>query len=181
MSDFLWPHELQHSRPPCPTPTPRAHPNSCPLSQWCHPTVSSSVVPFSSSPQSYPASGSFPMSQLFTSGGQSIGVSASISNGPMNTQDWYPLGWTGWISLHILFTHLSIGRYLCCFHGLAIINSPVVDIDISFQISVFILSKYTQGWGCWIIWDLIVQFLVFWGITILYLIVLCQLTFPPTV
>ena len=92
-------HELQHARPPCPSPTPRVYPNSCPLSQWCHPTISSSVIPFSSCPQSFPASGSFPMSQLFTSGGQSIGVSASTSVLPMNTRDWSPLGWNGWISL----------------------------------------------------------------------------------
>ena len=97
--DSLWPHESQHARPPCPSPTPRVYPNSCPLSQWCHPAISSSVVPFSSCPQSLPASGSFPMSQLFTWGGQSIGVSASASVHPMNTQDWPPLGWTGWISL----------------------------------------------------------------------------------
>ena len=84
---------------PCPSPTPRVHPNPCPLSQWCHPTISSSVVPFSSCPQSFPASRSFQMSQLFTSGGQSTGVSASTSVLPMNTQDWSPLEWTGWISL----------------------------------------------------------------------------------
>ena len=93
----LRPHESQHSRSPCPSPTPRVHPNPCPLSRWCHPTISSSVVPFSSCPQSFPASGPFPMSQLFTSGGQSIGVSASTSVLQMNTQDWSPLGWTGWI------------------------------------------------------------------------------------
>ena len=98
MSDSLWPHESQHARPPCPSPTPRVHPNSCPLSWWCHPTISSSLVPFSSCPQSFPASGSFPMSQLFSSGGHSIGVSVQ-SVPPMNTQDWYPLGWTSWISL----------------------------------------------------------------------------------
>ena len=99
MSDFLWPHGPQNARPPCPSPTPGVYSNSCPLSQWCHPTISSSVTPFSSCPQSFPASGSFQMSQLFTSGGQSIGVSASASVLPMNTQDWSPLGWTGWISL----------------------------------------------------------------------------------
>ena len=99
VSDSLWPHESQHARPPCPSPTPGVHPNPYSLSRWCHPTVSSSVVPFSSCPQSFPVSGSFPMSQLFTSGGQSIGVSASASVPPMNTQDWSPLGWTGWISL----------------------------------------------------------------------------------
>ena len=98
VSDSLWPHELQHARPPCPSPTPGVYPNSCPLSRWCHPTISSSVIPFSSCPQSFSASGSFLMSQLFASGGQSIGISASTSILPMNTQDWSPLGWTGWIS-----------------------------------------------------------------------------------
>ena len=93
------PHELQHARPPCPSWTPGVYSNSCQLSQWCHPTISSSVVPFSSCPQSLPASGSFPMSQFFASGCQSIGVSASVSVLPMSTQDWSPLGWTGWISL----------------------------------------------------------------------------------
>ena len=99
VSDSLRPHEPQHARVPCPSPTPGVHPNPCPLSRWCHPTISSSVVPFSSCSQSFPASGSFQMSQLFTSGGQSIGVSASTSVLPMNTQDWSPLGWSGWISL----------------------------------------------------------------------------------
>ena len=99
VSDSLRPHESQNARPPCPSPTPRVHSNSCPSSQWCHPAISSSVIPFSSCPQSLPASGSFPMSQLFTSRGQSIRVSASASVLPMNTQDWSPLGWTGWISL----------------------------------------------------------------------------------
>ena len=99
VSDSLQPHELQHARPPCPTPTPGVHSNSHPSSQWCHPAISSSVVPFSSCPQSFSASGAFQMSMLFASGGQSIGVSASTSVLPMNTQDWCPLGWTGWISL----------------------------------------------------------------------------------
>ena len=99
VSNSLWPHELQHARPPCSSPTPGVHPNPCPSCQWCHPTISSSVVPFSSCPQSFPASGSFQMSQLFSSGGQSIGVSASTSVLPTNTQDWSALGWTGWISL----------------------------------------------------------------------------------
>ena len=93
------PHKPQHTRPPCPSPTPGVHPNPCPLSRWCHPTISSSVTPFSSCPQSFPASGSFLMSQLFASCGQSIGVSASTSVPLMNTQDWSPLEWTGWISL----------------------------------------------------------------------------------
>ena len=99
VSDSLRPLEPQHARPPCPSPTPGVYPNSCPLSWWCHPTISSSVVPFSSCPQHLPASGSFQMSQLFASGGQIIGVSASTSVLPMNTQDWFPLVWTGWISL----------------------------------------------------------------------------------
>ena len=99
VSDSLQPHEPQHTRPPCPSPTPRAHPNPFPMSRQCHTTISSSVVPFSSCPQSFPASGSFQRSQLFTSGGQSTGVSSSTSVLPMNTQDWFPLGWTGWISL----------------------------------------------------------------------------------
>ena len=99
VSDSLRPHESQHARPPCPSPTPGVYSNSCPSSRWCHPAISSSVVPFSSCPQSLPASGSFPMSQLFTSGGQSIGVSASASVLPMNTQDLSLSGWTGWISL----------------------------------------------------------------------------------
>ena len=99
VSDSLWPPELQHARPPCPSPTPGVHSNSCPSSRWCHPAISSSLVPFSSCPQSLPASGSFPMSQLFAWGGQSIGVSASASVLPVNTQDWSLLGWAGWISL----------------------------------------------------------------------------------
>ena len=99
VSDSLGPHESQHSRPPCPSPSPGVHSNSRPLSRWCHPTISSSVIPFSSCPQSFPASGSFQMSQLFTSGGQSTGVSALASVLPKNTQDWSPLEWTAWISL----------------------------------------------------------------------------------
>ena len=99
VSDSLWNHELQHARPPCPSQTPGVYPNSCPVSWWCHPAISSSLVPFFSCPQSLPASGSFPMNQLFAWGGQSIGVSASASVLPMNTQDWSPLGWNSWISL----------------------------------------------------------------------------------
>ena len=96
VSDSLRPHESQHARLPCPSQTPGVYSNPCPLSWWCHPAVSSSVDPFSSCPQSFPASGSFPMSQFFAWGDQSIGVSASASVLPMNTQDWSPLGWTGW-------------------------------------------------------------------------------------
>ena len=99
MSNSLQPHGLQHARPHCPSPTPRAYSNSCPFSWSCHPTISSSVVPFSSCLQSFPASGSLPMSQCHTSGGESIGVSALISVLPMNIQDWFSLGWTCWISL----------------------------------------------------------------------------------
>ena len=99
MSDSLRPHGLQHARTPCPSPPPRAYWNSCPLSRWCHPTISSSVIPFSSHLQYFPASGSFQMNQLFASVGQSIGVSASASVLPMNIHDLFPLGWTGWTSL----------------------------------------------------------------------------------
>ena len=108
VSNSLQPHEPQHARPPCSSPTTGVYPNSCPLSLWCHPTISSSVVPFSSCPQSFPASGSFPMSQLLASGGQSIRVSASTSVLPMNTQDWSPLGRTGWISSQSLDQSLDL-------------------------------------------------------------------------
>ena len=115
-TDSLWPHELQHARPHCPSPTPRVHSNLCPSSRWCHPAISSSVVPFSSCPRSLPASESFPMSQLFAWGGQSIGVSALASVLPMNTQDWFPLEWTGWISLQSkglsrVFSNATVHRY----------------------------------------------------------------------
>ena len=99
MSDSLQPHEPQHARPPCPSPSPRVHSNSCPSSWWCHPAISSSVIPFSSCPQSLPASVSFPISHIFAWGGQSTGLSAVASVLPVNTQDWCPLGWTDWISL----------------------------------------------------------------------------------
>ena len=105
MSSSLWPHGLYHTRPPCPSPTPRVYSNSCPLSRWCHPTIS--VVPFSSRLQSFPASGSFQTSQFFTSGGQSAGVSASTSVLPMNIQDWFPLGLTGWTLKSLLQHHSS--------------------------------------------------------------------------
>ena len=109
-------HEPQHTRPPCPSPTPRVYPNSCPLSRWCHPAISSSVISFSSRPQSFPASGSFSMSQLFTSAGISIGVSASTPVLPMNTQDWSPLGWTGWTSLQSkglsrVFSNITVQKH----------------------------------------------------------------------
>ena len=116
MSNSLWPYGLQNARLPCPSPTTRACSNSCPLSRWCHPIISSSVVPSSSCLQSFPASGSFPMSQFFTSGGQSIGVSALASVLPMNIQDWFPLGWTGWISLQSkglsrVFSNITVQKH----------------------------------------------------------------------
>ena len=107
MSDSLQPHGLQRARPPCPSPTPRVYLNSCPLSPWYHPTISSSVIPFSSRLQSFPASGPFQMNQLFASGSQSSGVSASASVLPVNVQDWSPLGWTGWMTLKSLLPHHS--------------------------------------------------------------------------
>ena len=119
LSDSLWPHESQHARPPCLSPTPRAYSNSCPLSWWCHPTISSTVSPFSSHLQCFPASGYFPVSQLFKSGGQSIGVSASTSVLPMNTQDWPPLGWTDLLAVQetlksLLQHHSSKASILRC-------------------------------------------------------------------
>ena len=116
-------------QPPCPTPTPRAHSKSCPLSRWCHPAISSSVVPFSSCPQSFPASRSFQMSQFFTVGDQSIGVSASASGLPMNIQDWFPLGWTGWISLQSkglskVFSNITVWKHQ--FFGAQLLYSPTL-------------------------------------------------------
>ena len=115
MSDSLWPHGLQHTRPPCPSPSPRVCPSSCPMNQWCHPTISSSVVPFSSCLQSFPVSGSFPMSRLFTSGGQSVGASTSASVLSMNIKGWFPLGLIGLISLQSkglsqAFSSTTIGK-----------------------------------------------------------------------
>ena len=110
VSNSLWPHEPQHARPPCPSPTTRIYSSSCPLSRWCHPTISSSVVSFSSHLQSFSASGSFQISQLFVSGGQSIGVSASTSVLPMNIQDWFPLGWTGW-ELSRVFSNTTVQKH----------------------------------------------------------------------
>ena len=129
VSDSLWPHEPQHARPSCPSPTPGDQSKPCPLSQWCHPTPSSSVICFSSCPQSFPASGSFPMSQLFASGGQSTGVSASTSVLPMNTQDWFPLGWTCWISLWSkglsrVFSNTAVQKHQ--FFGAQLFYSPTL-------------------------------------------------------
>ena len=116
VSNSLRPHESQHARPPCPSPTPGVHPDPRPSSQWCHPAISSSVVPFSSCPQSLPASESFPISQLFAWGAQSTRVSALASVLPMNTQDWSPLEWTGWISLQSkglsrVFSNTTVQRH----------------------------------------------------------------------
>ena len=118
MSSSLWSHGLQYTRLTCLSPTPGVYSNSCPLSRWCHPTISSSVVPFSSHLQSFPASGSFQMSQFFTSGGQSIGVSALASVLPVNIQDWFALGWTGWISLQSkglsrVFSNTTVQKHQC--------------------------------------------------------------------
>ena len=132
MSDSLRPHGPQHARPPCPSPTPGVYPSPCPLSRWCHPTISSSVVPFSRL-QSFPASGSFPMSQLFAWGGQSIGVSALTSILPINTQDWSPLGWTGWISL-------QSKELLMCFQ----ILEPVTNFRIIWTV-LFVLQMRRMG------------------------------------
>ena len=129
MSDSLQPHGLQHNRPPCPSPTPGVYPGSCPLSRWCHPTISFSVIPFSSRLQSFPASGSFQMSQLFTSGGQRTGVSASTSVLPMNIEDWFPLGWACWISLQFkglsrVFASTTIPKHQ--FSALSCLYSPTL-------------------------------------------------------
>ena len=131
VSNSLWPHGLKYARIPCLSPSPRACSNSCPLSQWCHPTISSSVIPVSSCLQSFPASESFQMSQFFTSGGQSIGVSASASVLPMNTQDWSPLGWTGWVSLQSkglsrVFSNTTVQKHL--FVGTQLYSPTVTSI-----------------------------------------------------
>ena len=129
MPDSLRPHESQNAKPPCPSPTSRVYPDSYPLSQWCHLAISSSVVPFSSCPQSFPASRSFQMSQFFASGGQSIGVSTSTSVLPMNTQDWFPLGWTGWISwqskgLSRVFSNTTVQKHQSS--ALSFLHSPTL-------------------------------------------------------
>ena len=116
VSDSLRPHELHHTRPPCPSPAPRVHPDSCPSSLWCHPAISSSVIPFSSCAQSFPASGSFPMSQFLASGGQSTGTSASTSVLPMNTRDWSALGWTGWTSLQSSYCYFILNKFVIIFY-----------------------------------------------------------------
>ena len=129
MSNSLRLHGLQHAGPPCPSPLPGAYSNSCPSSRWCHPTISSFVVPFSSSLQSFPVSGSYPMSQFFTSGGQSIGVSASATVLLMNIQDWFPLGYTSWISLQSkglarVFSNTTVQKHQ--FLALSFLYSPTL-------------------------------------------------------
>ena len=130
ISNSLQPHGLQHARPPCPSPIPGVYANSCPWSQWCHPTISSSVIPFSSHFKTFPASGSFQMSQFFTSGGQRIGVSASASVLPMNIQDWFPLGWTGLISfqskgLSRVFSNTTVQKHQFFGTQLSLVRNPV--------------------------------------------------------
>ena len=147
VSDSLQPHGLQQARLPCPSPTPVACSNSHPLSWWCHPTILSSVVPFSSCFQSFPASGSFPMSQFFASGGQSIGASASASVLPMNIQDWFPLGWTGWISLQSkglsrVFSNTRVQRHLFFSAQISLCHSAFYMFVVSSPI-----LKISSGWG----------------------------------
>ena len=134
MSDSLGHHEPQHTRPPCPSPTRGVHPNPCPLSWWCHLTISSSIIPFSYCPQYVPASGSLPMCQLFASGGQNIGVSVSTSVFPMNTQDGYPLVWTGWISLQYkglssVFSNTTVQKHQ--FFGAQLFYSPTLNPSLT--------------------------------------------------
>ena len=131
VSDSLWPHELQQARPPCPSPTPRVHSDSCQSSQWCHPAISSFVVPFSSCPYSLPASESFPMSQLFAWGGQSTRVSALASFLPNNTQGWSPSEWTGWMSLQSkglsrVFSNTTVQKH----QFFSVVNQPMLYLEI---------------------------------------------------
>ena len=148
MSHSLRPHESQHARHPCTSPTPGVYPNSCPSSWWCHPATSSSVIPFSSCPQSLPTSGSFQMSQLFTSGGQSIGASASASVLPVNTQDWSPSGWTGWISLQSkglsrVFSNTTVQKHQ--FFGTQLGYSKFVSTYL-YYCALYFHSIYVTNW-----------------------------------
>ena len=148
MSDPLWPHGLQHARFPCPSPAPGACSNSCASSWWCHPTISSSVVPFSSCLQSFPASGSFQISQLFTSGGQSIGVSALASVLPMNIQDWFPLGWTSLIllskELSRVFSNTTVQKHQFFTKKL---SSHGICLSSSFHLASYLLvHTYCHKW-----------------------------------
>ena len=149
MSDSLRPHGLQHARPPCPSPTPRVYSNSCVLRQWGHPTISSSVVPFSSCPQSFPASGSFQMSQLFPSGGQRIGVSSSTLVLPMNIQDWFPLGWTGWIS-YFQGTLKSLLQQHSSKASIFQLSGPLLPqnmwFPVSLEVPAFLCLSKGSGW-----------------------------------
>ena len=149
VSESLWPHGLKHARPPCPSPAPGVHSNSCPLSPWWHPTISSSVVPFSSCLQSFPASGSFPLSQFFVSGGQSIGASASVL--PVNIQDWFPLGLTGLISLQSkgllrVFSNTTIQKHQFFSAQLSLRDSWVFSNTITWtnEISLGKPNKWSQ-------------------------------------
>ena len=137
MSDSLRPHELQHARPLCPSPSPRVHWDSRPSSQWCHPAISSSVIPVSCGPQSLPASGSFPMSWLFASGGQSTGTSPSASVLPMNIQGWFLLGWTGWISLQSkgfsrVFSRTTVQKHQFFWTGLSLPYGPTLTSELDY-------------------------------------------------
>ena len=155
MSDSLQLHESQHVRPPCPSPSPGVHSNSCPLSRWCHPAISSSVVLFSSCPQSLPALESFPMSQLFAWGGHSIGVSASASVLPINTQDWFLLGWTGWISLQSkglsrVFSNNTVQKHqffktLSGVNSQKILNSSQLQYFVNILIDIILLLDFPGG------------------------------------
>ena len=149
MSNSLWSHELQHTRPPYPSSTPVVYPNSCPSSRWCHPAISSSVVPFSSCPQSLPASESFPMSQLFAWGGQSIGISTSASVLPMNTQDWSPLEWTGWISLQSkglsrVFSNTTVQKHQVFGAQISSPSKSINSLALRFLHSPTLTSIYDQ-------------------------------------
>ena len=149
MSNSLWPHGLQHAGLPYPSPTPGACSNSCPSSQWCHPTISSSIIPFSSCPQSLRASGSFPMSQFFASGGQSIGVSASASVLPMNNQDWFSLGWTSWISLQFkglsrVFSNTTVQKPQ--FFGAQLLHSPTLASITLLMINIQFTKDLMLPW-----------------------------------
>ena len=151
VSDSLQPHELQHARPPCPTPTPRVHPNPCPLSRWCHPTISSSVIPFSSCLQSIPASGCFSMNQFFSSGGHSIGVSALASVFPMTIQGWFPLGLTGWISLQSkgllgVFSNMTVQKHQFFASGSQRIGASASALVLPMNIQ----DWSPLGWTGWI-------------------------------
>ena len=154
VSNSLWPHESQHARPPCPSPTPEVRSNSCPSSWWCHPAISFSVIPFSSCPKSLPASGFFPMSQLSTWGGQSIGVSALASFLPMDTQDWSPLEWPGWISLQSgglsrVFSNTTVQKHQ--FFGAQLYSQSNSRIRTWLVEKIIALTRRVEVW-CNLLW-----------------------------